>query len=92
MLQVYFDITVGGEPAGRVTIGLFGNEVPKTAANFKQLCTKEKGFGFEGCAPHRRSLPALASLGPLRHWRLGGCPRGTVPAARAHSIGATTPV
>jgi hypothetical protein len=37
MLQVFFDVSVGGKPAGRVVIGLFGNEVPKTTANFAAL-------------------------------------------------------
>lgn len=33
--KVYFDIEIGGQPAGRVTIGLYSNDVPKTADNFK---------------------------------------------------------
>ena len=35
--KVYFDLTVGGKPAGRVVIGVFGDIVPKTAANFVAL-------------------------------------------------------
>lgn len=41
-LQVYFDITIGGEPAGRVEIGLFGKTVPKTVKNFVETCVKHK--------------------------------------------------
>ena len=37
LFQVFFDITIGGEKAGRVEIGLFGKTVPKTAKNFKSL-------------------------------------------------------
>ena len=36
---VYLDVSVGGVPAGRVEVGLFGNAAPKTAATFRALCT-----------------------------------------------------
>lgn len=44
-LQVWFDLTIGGEPAGRVVIGLFGGTVPKTVRNFKELADKPAGEG-----------------------------------------------
>ena len=33
---VFLDMTIGGEPAGRIELGLFGGVVPKTAENFRQ--------------------------------------------------------
>ncbi|KAF3357438.1 Peptidyl-prolyl cis-trans isomerase H like protein [Verticillium longisporum] len=55
---VFFDITLGGEPLGRVTFELFADTTPKTAENFRQFCTGEHRLhnrpqGYKGSKFHR---------------------------------------
>lgn len=50
--QVFFDMTIGGAPAGRIVFELFADKVPKTAENFRALCTGEKGIGRSGKPLH----------------------------------------
>jgi peptidylprolyl isomerase len=50
--RVFFDIEVHGEPAGRVVMELRADVVPKTAENFRCMCTGERGKGRSGKALH----------------------------------------
>ncbi|KAJ4847357.1 cytochrome P450 monooxygenase 22 [Turnera subulata] len=55
---VFFDVTIGTIPAGRIKMELFADIAPKTAENFRQFCTGEfrkagLPVGYKGCQFHR---------------------------------------
>ena len=69
MSQVYFDVSIGGAAAKRITITLDSAGVPRTAENFRALCTGEKGQNPSGKALHfkgskfHRVIPGFMAQG-----------------------------
>lgn len=67
--RVYLDISIGPRKAGQVVCELFADEVPKTAENFRSLCTGERGMGKSGKRLHyqgsifHRVIPGFMAQG-----------------------------
>ncbi|CAK0788792.1 unnamed protein product [Prorocentrum cordatum] len=60
--KVYFDITIGGQPAGKIVFGLYGDVAPKTVENFATLCSNPPGEGYKNC-PFHRIIPGFMCQG-----------------------------
>merc|ERR1719391_355774 len=71
--RVFFDISVGGANVGRVSMVLCADTVPKTAENFKVLCTRSGPDGYKGSSFHR-VIPGFMCQGGdfTRHDGTGG--------------------
>jgi peptidylprolyl isomerase len=58
--RVFLEIAIGPKIIGKLIIELYTNKVPRTAENFRMLCTGEKGVGrsganldYKGCQFHK---------------------------------------
>ncbi|CAK9162091.1 unnamed protein product [Ilex paraguariensis] len=55
--RVFLDVDIDKQRVGRIVIGLYGQVVPKTAENFRALCTGEMGKGVGGKPLHYKGKP-----------------------------------
>ncbi|EOD18000.1 peptidyl-prolyl cis-trans isomerase [Emiliania huxleyi CCMP1516] len=46
--RCFLDVSIGGRPAGKIVIELWGEVAPRAVENFRALCTGEKGYGYAG--------------------------------------------
>ncbi|KAJ1798365.1 hypothetical protein LPJ59_002544 [Coemansia sp. RSA 2399] len=51
--RVFFKVTSVGHSLGKIVMELRSDVVPKTAENFRQLCTGQNGYGYKGSSFHR---------------------------------------
>ncbi|CDK28333.1 unnamed protein product [Kuraishia capsulata CBS 1993] len=66
--QVFFDVKVGDKTLPRIVFKLFDETVPKTAENFRALCTGEKGYGYKDSIFHRVIPQFMLQGGDITHF------------------------
>ena len=64
--RCFMDVEMDQEPAGRIVISLYADVVPRTAENFRALCTGEFGVGKSGKKLHFRQVTLLLDDGATR--------------------------
>ena len=85
--KVFFDVSIGGTPAGRLVMELRADVVPKTCANFRALCTGEKVRPHEGCGVRSaccivaHASASVATAPTLKRLRFAAGPRPVRAAA-----------
>lgn len=63
--RTFLDVEIDGEAAGKLVLTLYADVVPKTAENFRVLCTGEAGAGKRGKKLHFKCAASFANL-PVR--------------------------
>ncbi|CAD8087859.1 unnamed protein product [Paramecium primaurelia] len=63
MANVFFDVQFGGDVTKKIVFKLYDDVVPKTAANFRELATGARGFGYKGSVFHRVITDFMAQGG-----------------------------
>lgn len=69
-IRCFFDINLGGLPAGRVVFELYPDITPKTAENFRSLCTGEMGIGKTTEKPLHYKVNILLTIRGLLCWTI----------------------
>lgn len=64
--KCFFDVEIGGEPIGRIVMGLFGEVVPSTVENFRALCTGKLLFFSFTILEMFVCIDKHTSLGPMK--------------------------
>ncbi|KAF5958213.1 hypothetical protein HYC85_005438 [Camellia sinensis] len=70
--RCFLDISIGGEVEGRIVVELYKDVVPKTAENFRALCTGEKGIGPNTGVPlHFKVIKGMGVVRSIEHVNTG---------------------